>query len=341
MDLQTTWFILLFVLLIGYAILDGFDLGVGMLHLTGKTDNERRVGLQAIGPIWDGNEVWLITGGGALFAAFPFVYATVFSAMYLALFLVLIALIGRACAIEFRSKEQSPLWRQFWDVIFFLGSALPALLFGVAFGNILHGLPITSVDNHLRFTGDFLTLLNPFSLGCGLLSVLLFLTHGAIYLAIKSDGPQQERMRRLIPAFWMLSVIVYVALWITALLTLPHLMDGLFGEALIDVLIVLVVISSICVPVFGYARKFGAAIIASGAMIGTMMAAAAAMLYPRIVPSSTGIVHSLTITQHSSSPRTLQTMLIIALTGVPVMLLYTICIYRVFKGKTIVNPEHY
>src|SRR5450756_1451331 len=161
MQLATLWFLLIGFLFVGYAILDGFDLGVGAVHLiVARDDTERRQVLNAIGPVWDGNEVWLITGGGALFAAFPFVYATVFSAMYLALVLVLLALIGRAVAIEFRSKEQSPTWRNTWDMVFFLGSALPSLLFGVAFGNILRGLPLDQVNGQLQFAGGFFGLLN-------------------------------------------------------------------------------------------------------------------------------------------------------------------------------------
>lgn len=340
--LQTIWFILLFVLLIGYAVLDGFDLGVGMLHLTGKTDNERRLGLQAIGPVWDGNEVWLLTGGGALFAAFPFVYATVFSAMYLALVLVLLALIGRAVAIEYRSKEESPLWRTIWDWIFFLGSALPSLLFGVAFGNILRGLPIEPVNGQLLFTGGFFTLLNPFSVACGLMSVLLFLQHGAIYLALKSDGAQQERNRRLATVFYMLGVVLYIILTVVAMVSYEHLFRSSLGKPLFWLFLLVVVAGALAVPILVFGRKFGRAIVASGAMIAGMMALAAHSLFPRLVPSTTAVAsHSLTIANSSSTQYTLGVMLIIALIGMPIVLLYTFFIYRVFKGKTIVHPEGY
>ncbi len=339
--LQITWFILLFVLLIGYAILDGFDLGVGMLHLTGKTDSERRLGLQAIGPVWDGNEVWLLTGGGALFAAFPFVYATVFSAMYLALVLVLLALIGRAVAIEFRSKEESPIWRNTWDVIFFLGSALPSLLFGVAFGNILRGLPLDQVNGQLQFTGGFFGLLNPFSVVCGVMSVLLFLQHGAIYLALKSDGPQQERSRKLAMAFYLLGVVVYAVLTAIAMVSYEHLFRASLGRPLYWLFLLIVIAGMLSLPVLVYSRRFGRAMIASSAMIAGMMALAAQSLFPRLVPSTVALSRSLTVMNSSSTQYTLGIMLTVALIGMPIVLLYTFFIYRVFKGKTIVHTHGY
>jgi cytochrome d ubiquinol oxidase subunit II len=339
--LQTIWFILIFVLLAGYAVLDGFDLGVGMLHLSGKTDSERRLGLQAIGPVWDGNEVWLLTGGGALFAAFPFVYATVFSAFYLPLVLVLVALIGRATAIEFRSKEESPAWRKFWDIIFFAGSGLAALLFGVAFGNILRGLPISpDTTGHLRFTGGFFGLLNPFSIAVGLLGVLLLLMQGAMFLAMKSTSDQQERMRRLIPIFWLLATLLYLALTVIAMVTMPYLFISA-GSPLFFLLVLITVIGLAAVPMAAYARKFGRGILASSAMIAGMMALAALGLFPRLVPSSTDLLHSLNIHDHSSSQQTLTVMFIIAAVGVPIVLIYTIWIYRVFKGKQEVDPAGY
>src|SRR5512147_1077494 len=174
MDLNTVWFLLIGVLLTGYAILDGFDLGVGVLHLFARDEEERRLHINAIGPVWDGNEVWLLTGGGALFAAFPVVYATVFSGFYLALMLLLVALILRAVSMEFRSKVDSPGWKKVWDWAFGIGSLLPAILFGVAFGNVLRGIPINEQG---LFTGSFLELLNPYAILIGLLSLALFTMH--------------------------------------------------------------------------------------------------------------------------------------------------------------------
>ena len=344
MDLQTLqiiWFILVFVLLIGYAILDGFDLGVGMLHLTGKTDNERRVGLNAIAPVWDGNEVWLLTGGGALFAAFPFVYATVFSAMYLALVLVLLALIGRAVALEFRSKVEAASWRKFWDWVFFLSSLLPSILLGVALGNILRGLPLEVINGQLLYTGGFFTLLNPFAILIGVLSMTLFLLHGAVFLAIKSQGQQQERMRRLIPLFWMLVVILYVLASVIAMLRLPHLYGPSTENFVYYALLVLLVICTLALPILAYTRRFGTSFIASAGMIATMMAMAAMGLFPKLLPSSLALANNLNIRDHSSSAYTLKIMFIIAGIGMPFVLAYTFFIYRVFRGKTVVPADGY
>ncbi|MCL5030614.1 MAG: cytochrome d ubiquinol oxidase subunit II, partial [Bacteroidetes bacterium] len=176
MDLNLTWFLLVGVLIIGYAILDGFDLGVGVIHLFTKDEIEKRIEMNAIGPVWDGNEVWLLTGGGALFAAFPIVYATVFSGFYIAFMLLLTALIFRAVSFEFRGKVNSSGWKKLWDLAFGLGSLLPSILFGVAIGNILRGIPINEQGN---FTGSFIDLLNPYSILIGLLSLAMFIMHGA------------------------------------------------------------------------------------------------------------------------------------------------------------------
>ena len=192
MDWQTLWFILVGVLLSGYAILDGFDLGVGALHLFVKSDQERRIFLNSIGPIWDGNEVWLVTGGGALFAAFPEVYATVFSGFYLAFMLLLVALIFRGVAIEFRSKQPMAWWRNLWDISFSVSSILSSFLIGVALGNIAWGIPIG--QDH-EFAGTFLSLLKPYPILLGITTVALFMMHGSIYIVLKTEGPLQEKLK--------------------------------------------------------------------------------------------------------------------------------------------------
>ena len=188
-DLNTVWFLLVGALLSGYAVLDGFDLGVGTLHLFARTDEQRRIFLNSIGPVWDGNEVWLVTGGGALFAAFPIVYATVFSGFYLAMVLLLVALIFRAVAIEFRSKQPADWWRRGWDRSFSIASTVSSLLMGIAFANVIWGIPI---DASGEFAGSLLTLLNPYALLTGLTTVALFAMHGSIYLVLKTDGDVQR-----------------------------------------------------------------------------------------------------------------------------------------------------
>ncbi|MCB1129153.1 MAG: cytochrome d ubiquinol oxidase subunit II, partial [Verrucomicrobiae bacterium] len=206
LDLNTVWFILIGVLFTGYAMLDGFDLGVGALHLFTRTDEERRIMLNAIGPVWDGNEVWLVTGGGALFAAFPEVYATVFSGFYLAFVLLLVALIFRAVAIEFRSKQPMRWWRRMWDIGFSAGSVLSSFLIGVAMGNIAWGMPL---DERHEFSGTFLGLLHPYALLLGVTTVALFMMHGAIYLVMKTDGELQARVRGWVRPTIVFFVVMY------------------------------------------------------------------------------------------------------------------------------------
>jgi cytochrome bd ubiquinol oxidase subunit II len=338
MDLQAIWFLLVGVLIIGYAILDGFDLGVGVLHLFLKTDQERRISLNAIGPVWDGNEVWLLTGGGALFAAFPIVYATVFSGFYLALMLLLVALIFRAVSMEFSGKVDSPGWKKVWDWGFGIGSLLPAVLLGVAFGNILRGIPINQEG---LFTGSFLGLLNPYSVLVGILSLTLFIMHGALYLTLKTDGELQERMTRVASAFWVGTVALYALTTSATIFVSPFLFEGMLSNPLFWVLFLLLLGSVIALPVLLKAKRFFLAFLASSAMIASMIGLSAVSLFPRLVPSVTDLAYSLTIRNASSTPATLTVMLVIALIGMPIVIGYTFFIYRVFKGKVELTEASY
>ena len=338
MDLNTIWFILIGVLIIGYAILDGFDLGVGVLHLFTKEEHERRININAIGPVWDGNEVWLITGAGALFAAFPIVYATVFSAFYLALMLVLFALIFRAVSLEFRGKVDSPKWRRAWDWAFGLGSLVPTVLFGVAIGNILRGIPIDSTGT---FTGNFFTLLNPYSILIGGMSLVLFTMHGAIYMTMKSEGEQKMRMKKLASALWIWFVVLYTLITIYSMFEAKFLFEGILSNVLFWVASIVLLAAVFTIPVMVKAEKFGRAFIASSVTIGSMIGLMAISLYERFVPSSIDLAYSLTIYNASSTQRTLFTMLIIAIIGMPFVIGYTIIIYRVFKGKVVLDEHSY
>jgi cytochrome d ubiquinol oxidase subunit II len=338
MDLNTIWFLLVGVLIIGYAILDGFDFGVGILHLFAKDDRERRVHLNAIGPVWDGNEVWLLTGGGALFAAFPAVYATVFSGFYIALMLLLAALIFRAVAIEFRSKVDSPRWQRFWDFSFGFGSLLPAILFGVVFGNILRGIPLNQQGD---YTGSFLGLLNPFSIMVGLLSLAAFLMHGGIYLTMKSGGDLRERTAALIPKFWLTFIILYALTTFAAVFVSPFLFDGLLSNPVFWILSVLLAASIIRVFWTSTHGNMKCAFVASSATIALMIGEAALGLFPRLVPSSTDLAYSLDIHNSASTPYTQTIMLIIALIGMPLVIAYTIIIHRVFRGEVVLGEESY
>jgi cytochrome d ubiquinol oxidase subunit II len=338
MVLQTTWFFLIFILLIGYAILDGFDLGVGILHIFARDERERRISLNAIAPVWDGNEVWLLTAGGALFAAFPPVYATVFSGLYIALMLLLVALIARAISMELRSKVESATWKRIWDIAFFVGSLLPALLLGVAFGNILRGLPI---DANGDYTGGFFSLLNPYALLVGILAVITFTMHGAIYLINKSDGEMRARLERLVPRLWIAFFSLYIAATVASLYLSPFLFERILGSPLAWVLIVDTLLAALAIFIFARAAQFKYTFFASALTIGSIVALCGLSLYPRLVPSLTNLNYSLEITNSSSTPATLRTMLIITLVGVPIMLAYTVWAYRIFRGKVVINEDSY
>ncbi|HTY11177.1 MAG TPA: cytochrome d ubiquinol oxidase subunit II [Bacteroidota bacterium] len=338
MDLNTVWFLLVGVLLIGYAILDGFDFGVGVVHLFTKGEERRRININAIGPVWDGNEVWLLTGGGALFAAFPIVYATVFSAFYLALMLLLLALILRAVSFEFRSKVDSPGWRAACDWAFGLGSLLPAVLLGVAFGNILRGVPIDATGT---FVGSFLGLLNPYSVAVGLLSLALFVMHGAIYLAMKTTDDHRGWIVKWITPSWITFVALYAVATLATFFEAGFLFQGVLSNPLFWLLILLLFGSVIYIPIAAKGGQYFKTFIASSTLIAAMIGLAAVSLFPRLVPSNIDLANSLTIYNASSTQGTLGTMLVIALIGMPVVIGYTIFVYRVFKGKVLLSKESY
>ena len=336
--LQITWFALFFVLIIGYAILDGFDLGVGILSLFNKSDAERRLYVNAVAPVWDGNEVWLLTGGGALFAAFPPVYATVFSGFYLALMLVLVGLILRAVSMEFRGKVESSSWRRFWDLMFGVGSLLPALLFGVAVGNVLRGVPI---DASGEFAGTFFGLLNPFSLLCGVLGLVMFLTQGALYMAAKSEGDLRARLLAIASKTWIGWVVLYAIATVYGLFEAPHLFEGMMESPIFWVLFLGLLGSLLYLPVGIRVDRPLRALVVSSAGILTMIGMAAFALYPTLLPARNEAARSLTAANASSTPTTLTTMLVIALIGMPIVIAYTTLIYRVFKGKVVLDASSY
>ncbi len=338
MDLNITWYLLVGILLIGYAILDGFDLGVGVLHLFARNDRERRLHMNAIGPVWDGNEVWLLTGGGALFAAFPVVYATVFSGFYLALMLVLTALIARAVALEFRGKIDSPGWKVIWDWIFGIGSLLALVLFGVAVGNILRGVPVNESGG---YEGTFLGLLNPYSILVGVFGLALFTMHGASYMAVKTEGELRERMARWASSLWVGVVVLYIITTLGTWYVATYLFQDILGRPLFYILFIVFLAALIYFPVLLGAKRYFRAFLSSCLIIGSLLGLTAVSMFPRLVPSSIDLANSLTIYNASSTPKTLMVMLIIALIGMPLVLAYTFYIYRVFMGKTVITEESY
>ena len=337
LDLNTLWFVLVGILLAGYAILDGFDLGVGALHLFTKTDEERRIGLNAIGPVWDGNEVWLVTGGGALFAAFPEVYATAFSGFYLAFMLLLVALIFRAVAIEFRSKQPMKWWRQMWDIGFSMGSLLSALLIGVAMGNIAWGVPL---DADHEFAGSFLGLLRPYPLLMGVTTVALFMMHGSIYLVMKTEGAMHEKVRVWVNRCIIFFIICYVTVTMASLLYVPHLVDVIRVRPAFFALAVLNMLAIANIPRSIHLRRDFIAFLSSCASIVMLLALFGLGMYPNMI-FSIPPENSLTIYNGASSQKTLAIMGWIALIGVPLVLTYTACIYWVFRGKVKLDKLSY
>ncbi len=328
--LQIVWYVLFFVLITGYAILDGFDLGVGIVHLFTRDKEKKKQYLRAIAPFWDGNEVWLLTGGGALFAAFPPVYATLFSSFYLAFMLLLLGLIFRAISIEFRLKMTAPFWAGFWDIAFGVSSLIPALLVGVALANVIQGIPI---DESGTYTGSFLGLLNPYALLGGVVSLVAFALHGGLYLNMKYGKEPGHQFSRWIAVSWMLFVSLYVIMMIASFFASKYLFSNLFRQPLYWLFFILFLASTLYIST---ATKKGnplLAFLSSCTMLLSILAMCGVALFPKLLPSSINLDYSLTIFNSSSTLPTLKVMFLIAMSGVPVVLIYTFFIYRIFKGK--------
>lgn len=337
-DLNTIWFILIGVLLAGYAFLDGFDLGVGAVYLFIKGDENRRIALNSIGPVWDGNEVWLVTGGGALFAAFPHVYATVFSGFYTAFMLLIFTLIFRAVAIEFRSKQPMLWWRKSWDRAFSISSILIAFLMGVAIGNIVTGIPL-GADK--EFQGSFLSLLTPYTLMVGITTVALFMMHGTIYLSMKTGGELQKKVEGWINNSIIFFVIVYTTVTMATLIYYPNMTKHFVDQPAFFLIAVLNMLAIANIPREIHLGKQFYAFLSSGAAIFTLLVLFAIGIFPNIVLSNPSPEYSLNIYNAASSQGTLQTMLIIAIIGIPFVLAYTISIYWIFRGKVKLDASSY
>ncbi|HZD78853.1 MAG TPA: cytochrome d ubiquinol oxidase subunit II [Actinomycetota bacterium] len=328
MNLETLWFGLIAVLWTGYFFLEGFDFGVGtLLPFVGHDDTDRRVLVNAIGPVWDGNEVWLIVAGGATFAAFPGWYATLFSGFYLALFLVLAALIFRGVAFEFRGKDRSVRWKAWWDRAIFWGSAVPALLWGVAWANILRGVPI---DARQEFVGSFFDLLNPYALLGGVMTLLLFTLHGAVFLTLRTEGSLRERTRAVaIRLSWPATAAVLGFLSWTYVNAVEIDNKGVVPGVVPIAAIGLVAAVSWLL----HEKLDGWAFLATGLGVVLLTATIFLNLYPRVLVSSLGAANDLTIWNVASSHYTLKVMTIVALTFTPVVLLYQGWTYWVFRRR--------
>lgn len=336
--MQTFWFATLGVFLAGYLVLDGFDLGVGILHPFAKGDDERRLLLNAIGPVWIGNAAWLFAFVASFFAAFPDAYATLFSGFYVPFMLLLLALVLRAASIEFRGKHPSPAWRRLWDAVFFGSSLLTALLIGVAAGNLVAGVP---VDSEGLLAADLGDLLGPFPLLTGLLTAAMFAMHGASYLCLKTEGALQARCR----AWKVRSLLAFIVLYVAALaLTLGQ--ESVTSRRMMDRPWMWVVAGAGVLVAGGVWRlhrkeRLAQAFAGSCALIGVTLALFCGLLYPDLVPSSLDESWSLHIWNSCSSDRTLAALRVLALLGIPLALAYTAFAYRVFRGKVRLGDSSY
>jgi len=328
-DYNVIWFILVGVLLTVYAVLEGFDLGCGILHLFSKSEDERNTITRSIGPVWDENEVWLITGGGALFAAFPHVYSSVFSGFYLAIILLMLAIVFRASGIEIRNKSENKSWRKVWDYSFGIASLLIAVLLGTALGNILHGVPIDlNKEIHISLFG----LLNPFSLLFGVSTAAVFALHGNLYAIIKSDGSIESAFIKKLRYTYTLAVLCIVAVLIMCL-SQPQLTENYRTHPALIIIPIFVLIIYTFLLIHILKKKYKPAFVFSTIGIVLIMTTVVTAMFPNIVFSTLVPDFNLNIYNSASSQLTLKTMLIISAIGLPLVIIYILYIYKVFRGK--------
>lgn len=338
MDLNLVWFILLGCLLAGYAILDGYDLGVGALHLFTKGDRERRLMINSIGPVWDGNEVWLVTAGGALFAAFPEAYATIASGFYLPVYLLLFSLIFRAVAIEFRSKEPGKLWRRCWDIAFACSSIFSTFLFGIVLGNLIWGIPL-GADK--EYQGGFFNLLHPYALLTGVMVLATCMMHGAIYVVMKTEGEFHNKIRKWVQNSIIFFTITYFTLTMATMLYAPQMVQHMKEKPVLFLIPVAQLLAIANIPRCIVKGKDYMAFISSSVAIILFMFLFGSGVYPNLVYSYPNAEHSLTIYSAASSQKTLGIMFIVALIGMPLVVGYTIYIHWIFRGKVKLDEHSY
>lgn len=345
--MPTVWFFLVAFMITAYVVLDGFDLGAGVLHLVvARTDQERRSVLRSIGPVWDGNEVWLLAGGGTIYFAFPLLYASSFSGFYLPLTIVLWLLILRGISIEFRTHRESPVWRSFFDGLFTLSSALLAIFFGAALGNVLRGVPLGA--DHFFFLalwtdgrpGPYPGILDWYTVLTGVVALVAITIHGALYLCLKNSGPLAERARRSAMLASPLLVVVTLASLIATLVVDPQLRQNYANYPLWYGIPVLVA-ASLATIIWAIARRRERmGFLASGVYLIAMLGGAAVGLYPKLLPASTDAANSLTIQNAASSQQALQIGLYWWLPGIALAIGYFVFIYGTFRGKVVAGEGH-
>jgi len=338
-DYPTLWFLAIGGLFTGYAILDGFDFGAGAWHLFFKEEKNRRIALNAIGPVWDGNEVWLVIGGGALFAGFPLMYASLFSAMYIPFILFLVFIIFRAISIEFRSKEKMTWWRKMWDISYSIASTMLAFLLGVVLGNVLQGI---AIGEDFQYEGSgLLEFLNPYAIMVGITSLALFMTHGAIYLLMKTEGRLYEKLTALLRKGMIFFIVSYSITTLYTLLYIPHLSDTFKNEKLFFIIPLLAFLSIANIPRLVSKRKYRMAFIFSSLTMSFLLILIAIELYPTLLFSTLNSNYDITIYNAASSDKALSIMLTIAAVGAPLVLIYTIFVYSTFRGKVQLDDTSY
>lgn len=337
-DYSTLWFLVIGAVFAGYAILDGFDLGAGSIHLFLKKDESRRIALNAIGPVWDGNEVWLVIAGGALFAGFPVAYASLFSAFYIPFMLFLVLLIFRAIAIEFRSKEEMKWWRQFWDVSYFIASNSLSLLLGIVVGNLMIGIPL---DERGNLVGSWLQLLNPYALLMGLTILALFVMHGIIYLLLKTEGRLFAKLRILLRRAVVLFLAAFTSASVYGLWTYPKLSDDLQNSVAFWLLPMLGILAILSIPQWIKRRKFLTAFMASALGIALMLGVLAFELYPVLLYSTLDPAYHINVYNAAASQKSLGIMLGFAAVGTPLILGYTAFVFYTFRGKVQLDENSY
>ena len=336
--MQILWYLVVCAAVVMYTILDGFDLGVGSLHLFAKNDKDRRIFLNAIGPIWDGNEVWLIIIGGALFSGFPVVYSTIFSSFYTLLMIFLAGIIFRAVAIEFRSKHDSTRWRNTWDILFSLSSVIIAWGAGVVLGNLILGLPI---DGDMVYRGTFWNFLNPYAILIGFLGLSIFTLHGAIFLLMKTEKKLHKTIRGWIKPLLIFFLVFLVIVTIHTAIVCPHMMQAFKDYPLFSIIPVFLLLSIINIPWQIIRHNDGYAFISSSITIFLLYTLFGIGTFPNMVRSTLSPDYTLTLYNASSAPTTLAVILVIAAIGVPLVLAYGYFIYSIFRGKVIIDDLSY
>ena len=338
-DYPTWWFLVVGGLFSGYAILDGFDFGAGAWHLFFRKEENRRIALNAIGPVWDGNEVWLVIGGGALFAGFPVMYATFFSALYIPFMLFLLNIILRAIAIEFRGKEPMLWWRKTWDITYSISSILLAFLLGVVLGNVLYGIQIG--PNYLYQGDGFFDFLHPYALMTGITSLSLFMLHGANYLLLKTEGKLYEKLERLLKKAIIFFGISFGITTLYTLLYIPHLSDDFKSSPSLFIVPVLVFLAVANIPRLASKRNYKGAFLFSSITIALLMVLVAVELFPNLLISTVSPEYTIDIYKAASSDKSLAIMLTFVAIGTPLVLVYTLFVYKTFSGKVQIDEHSY